>query len=201
MGRWEPDARGRLARAALALFLERGFERTTVAEIAQRAGLTESTFYRTFADKREVLFSGFDPAQDLLVKSITDAAPSVPPAEAVLTALHEWCTAFESDPEPARQRTAIVSSNADLRERDLTKHSGLAAAMAAALHERGTPERTALLTAESGLVVFRIAFGSWIDDPGRAVLPQVLRTVADELASSLAVGSPPLVAVSRASPS
>ena len=58
MGRWEPDARGRLVKAAMELYGERGFEQTTVAEIAERAGLTERTFFRHFADKREVLFAG-----------------------------------------------------------------------------------------------------------------------------------------------
>jgi hypothetical protein len=58
MTRWEPNARGRLEQAALALYGERGFENTTVAEIAARAGLTERTFFRHFADKREVLFAG-----------------------------------------------------------------------------------------------------------------------------------------------
>src|SRR5215471_5784528 len=55
MGRWEPNARGRLEQAALELFLERGFEQATVTEIARRAGLTQRTFFRYFADKREVL--------------------------------------------------------------------------------------------------------------------------------------------------
>ena len=58
MGRWEPDARGRLERAAMELYIERGFEQTTVTEIARRAGLTQRTFFRHYADKREVLFAG-----------------------------------------------------------------------------------------------------------------------------------------------
>jgi AcrR family transcriptional regulator len=60
MGRWEPDARGRLEQAALDLYQDRGFEQTTVTEIAERAGLTERTFFRYFADKREVVFGGQD---------------------------------------------------------------------------------------------------------------------------------------------
>ena len=67
MGRWKPDARGRLEQAAFELFTERGFEQTTVAEIAERAGLTERTFFRYFADKREVLFAGADALQELFV--------------------------------------------------------------------------------------------------------------------------------------
>ena len=58
MARWEPDARGRLEKAALDVFRERGYAHTTVGDIAERAGLTERTFFRYFTDKREVLFSG-----------------------------------------------------------------------------------------------------------------------------------------------
>ncbi|MDQ6790316.1 MAG: TetR family transcriptional regulator, partial [Candidatus Dormibacteraeota bacterium] len=87
MGRWEPDARGRLEQAALALYAERGFEQTTVAEIAKRAGLTERTFFRYFADKREVLFSGAAALQELLARVVAGAPESAAPMEAVAAAL------------------------------------------------------------------------------------------------------------------
>src|SRR5579872_6753902 len=73
MGRWEPNARGRLEQAAMELFLERGFEQATVTEIAGRAGLTQRTFFRHFADKREVLFYGQEMLRDLLVAAVADA--------------------------------------------------------------------------------------------------------------------------------
>src|SRR5215472_3630839 len=82
MGRWEPDARGRLERAALELYGERGFEQTTVAEIAGRAGLTERTFFRHFADKREVLFAGSAALRDLIVNAVTSAPASATPIDA-----------------------------------------------------------------------------------------------------------------------
>ena len=78
MGRWEPDARGRLEQAALELFEERGYARTTVGDIASRAGLTERTFFRYFTDKREVLFSGSGAVESLMVESIA-AAPATTP--------------------------------------------------------------------------------------------------------------------------
>src|ERR1700686_3085500 len=86
MGRWEADARGRLEEAALALYGERGFELTTVAEIAERAGLTERTFFRHFADKREVLFYGAQALQELLVSTVLNAPASTTPIEAVTRA-------------------------------------------------------------------------------------------------------------------
>jgi AcrR family transcriptional regulator len=87
MGRWEPNARGRLERAALELYLKRGFERTSVAEIAERAGLTERTFFRHYADKREVLFAGSSALQDLLVDTVARAPEPATPMGAVATAL------------------------------------------------------------------------------------------------------------------
>src|SRR6185312_8615863 len=83
MSRWEPNARGRLEQAALDLYGERGFEQTTVAEIAERAGLTERTFFRYFADKREVLFGGSDEVRDALVEAVAAAPEPASPLAAV----------------------------------------------------------------------------------------------------------------------
>src|SRR5580704_6940447 len=83
MARWEPNARERLERAALALFMEHGFDATTVTEITARAGLTKSTFFRHFADKREVLFGG----QDLLTGLFTDAIQAAPSSATILDCL------------------------------------------------------------------------------------------------------------------
>src|SRR5277367_6544952 len=87
MGRWEPDARGRLAKAAMELYAEHGFDQTTVAEIAARAGLTERTFFRHFTDKREVLFSGAQALQELLVSAVVTAPARATPLEMVTLAL------------------------------------------------------------------------------------------------------------------
>jgi len=127
MGRWEPDARGRLAKAAMALYAEQGFEQTTVAEIAARAGLTERTFFRHFADKREVLFYGMDMARDLLTRTIAEAPASATPMEAIGAALQALAAVFQENPERVRLRDAIVSANAELRERELSKLEALTA--------------------------------------------------------------------------
>src|SRR2546429_4689207 len=87
MSRWEPNARGRLEQAAMELYGERGFDETTVAEIAARAGLTERTFFRHFADKREVLFGGGDELRELLVSTVAGAADSAAPIEAIAAAI------------------------------------------------------------------------------------------------------------------
>src|SRR6202451_1924275 len=117
MGRWEPNARGRLMQAAFALYGERGFEQTTVAQIAERAGLTERTFFRHFSDKREVLFGGSVLLQDLLVTAVTEAPASATPMEAVARALDALGTMFVGRRDFARQRQAIIAASAELRER------------------------------------------------------------------------------------
>src|ERR1700749_3081459 len=107
MGRWEPNARGRLAQAALTLYAEQGFEQTTAAEIARAAGLTERTFFRHFADKREVLFYGSDAVHDLLVRAGTDAPPATGPIDAVSAALQAVGAMIEATPGPARLWYAV----------------------------------------------------------------------------------------------
>src|SRR6267143_16262 len=137
MTRWEPDSRGRLEQAALALFGERGFENTTVAEIAARAGLTERTFFRYFADKREVLFSGAGTLQEVLVSAVASAPDSTAPIDAVAAALEAAGALLQERREFARQRQTVITANTELQERELIKLATLAAALAEALRRRG----------------------------------------------------------------
>jgi AcrR family transcriptional regulator len=181
MSRWEPNARGRLEQAALELYGERGFEQTTVAEIAERAGLTERTFFRYFADKREVLFAGAVTLQESLVSAVASAPESVPPIDAVAAALEAAGLLLQQRREYARQRQAVIAANASLQERELIKLASLAAALAGALRRRGVGEPAASLTAEAGVAVFKIGFERWVTGTGRAELPQLIREALDEL--------------------
>jgi AcrR family transcriptional regulator len=181
MGRWEPDARGRLEQAALALYGERGFEQTTVAEIAARAGLTERTFFRHYADKREVLFAGAGSLQDLLVNSLADAPDITAPIDAVALALEAAGVLLQERGDFARQRQAVIAANAELRERELIKMASLATALAETLRRRGVKEPAASLTAEAGIAVFRVAFESWVVEPTQRDLPQLIRESMNEL--------------------
>src|ERR1700739_3988357 len=165
MGRWEPDARGRRPKAAMELYAEQGFEQTTVAEIAARAGLTERTFFRHFADKREVLFYGMEMARDLLARAVADAPTAATPIEAVAAALEAVSALLQENPERVRLRDAVVSANAELRERELIKLAAFASAMAGALRDRGIPEPAASVAAETGVAVFKVAFARWVSEP------------------------------------
>jgi AcrR family transcriptional regulator len=185
MGRWEPNARGRLAQAALRLYAEQGFDQTTVAEIARLAGLTERTFFRHFADKREVLFYGSEMARDLLARAVADSPASATPMEAVGAAIQAVGAALAENPERVRLRDAVVSANAELRERELIKLAAFASAMAGALRERGTAEPAASLAAETGIAVFKAAFARWISEPGQPDLPGIIRESMQELSGML----------------
>ncbi|HEX3840704.1 MAG TPA: TetR family transcriptional regulator [Acidimicrobiales bacterium] len=175
MVRWEPDSRGRLEQAALALYGERGFENTTVAEIAARAGLTERTFYRYFTDKREVLFSGGGLLQEVLVTTIATAPETASPIDAVIVALEAAGALLEERRDIARVRQSIIAANTELQERELIKLATLAAALADALGRRGVPPLEAALTAEAGIAVFKVGFERWVDKSNRRSLPELIR--------------------------
>ncbi|MDT4931469.1 MAG: hypothetical protein QOF92_4336 [Pseudonocardiales bacterium] len=181
MSRWEPDARSRLEQAALRLYVERGFEQTTVAEIAKEAGLTERTFFRHFADKREVLFSGAGLLRELLVNTIAGMPDSVAPIDAIATALDAAGTRLQERREYSRQRQTVIAANAELQERELLKLASLASAMADALRQRGVEEPAASLAAEAGIAVFKIAFERWISETNQPDFPRLIRESLDEL--------------------
>jgi len=181
MPRWEPDSRGRLEQAALDLYAERGFENATVAEIAARAGVTERTFFRYFADKREVLFGGSAALQELLVDAVAGAPESAAPIDAIAGALQAAGPMFEARHGRARQRQAVIAASAELQERELIKLATLAAALADALRERGTPAATATLSAEAGIAVFRVAFERWVEKDNQQDLDALIRASMDEL--------------------
>jgi AcrR family transcriptional regulator len=174
MGRWQPDARGRLRGAALELFAEVGYEQTTVAAIAERAGVTERTFFRHYADKREVLFDGSAALQQRVVDEIA-AAPAGPPVGIVAGAFAAAVELIDGHRDFSRLRAETIAANPGLRERELLKMAALGAAAAAALRERGVPEPAATLAAETGVTIFRVAFDRWLTD-GPDDLPAAIRT-------------------------
>jgi AcrR family transcriptional regulator len=181
VSRWEPNARSRLEQAAMKLYVERGFEQTTVAEIAREAGLTERTFFRYFADKREVLFSGSGALQELLVTNVASSPDSVAPIEAVAGALEAAGTLLQERRDYSRLRQSVIAANPELQERELLKLASLASALADALRRRGVAEPAASLTAEAGIAVFKVAFERWVNGAGQRTLPRQIRDSLDEL--------------------
>ena len=170
MSRWAPNARERLENAALDLFVENGYEETTVAQIAYRAGMNRATFFRHFADKREVLFGGEDVLAGLFANAIRAAPPGATLTECLQAALAAAGVAMTPQLRPAAgRRRLVVAANSELQERGLLKHARIARSINAALRARGTDELTARLGAEVAMLAFTIAVERWMEaDNGEA---------------------------------
>jgi AcrR family transcriptional regulator len=185
MPRWKPDARQRLVVAALGLFAEQGYDQTTVAQIAERAELTRSTFHRHFADKREILTAGQDVLSRLLAEGIDTAPADATPLAAVAAGLERASgemTSFNRSLGPLLH--AAIEANEELRSREATKSAGMAAAMVDALKRRGIAEPTALVAAELGVLAFRLGYTRWADparDDHPGELATLTRAAFDEL--------------------
>lgn len=177
MGRWEPDARGRLEEAALELYLERGFEETTVADIAARAGLTERTFFRHFADKREVLFGGSARMLGVLQEALAATPAKMAPIEALAAAFEALGPIFDERRPRSRQRAILIARHPELQERELIKLASFVTTLAAELRRRGVRDTAASLAAESGVAAFKIAFAKWVEDAKDRAFVHHLRKV------------------------
>ena len=185
MARWEPNASERLALAALDLFAERGYENTTVIDIAQRAGLGKTTFFRHFQDKREVLF-GDGTMNGLLAEAIAAAPTGAPPLEAVAHALDAvGRDAFT----PARRelvarRRGVIAANPELQEREALKGLSLTASMTGALKRRGVPDLTSRVAAELGALASKIAYERWTITDGGDFSEAARRALSEVQAAS-----------------
>ena len=182
MSRWEPGARERLGGAALELYASKGFEETTVAEIAQAVGLTERTFFRYFTDKREVLFAGSELLELRFVEGATSAPKDATPLEVVTSAVTASAEFFPDERRSySRLRAKVIDANPALQERELRKMSTLAAALTAALTARGISDLTAAVAAQTGVTVFRVSFAQWIAEGSERPMADIQRDVFAEL--------------------
>jgi len=192
MARWQPGARERLVVAAVDLFTEQGYDATTVAQIAERAGVTRSTFFRHFSDKREVLVAGQETLGRLLAAGIAGAPQGASPLEAVAAGLER--ASAEMGPvnrELGPRLKAAVAASAELQERDALKSVGLAAAMTAALLARGVPDPTAHLAAELGVLAFKRGYARWSEgdrDDGRGLAHHALAALDDLRSATASLG-------------
>jgi len=172
-------------RAAMELFIERGYGDATVAEIAERAGLTKRTFFRHFADKREILFNDQEALRRLFADAITGAPATATPMEAIGVGLAVFAADLGDEQRgfPA-QRQAIIDANPDLQERELLKRAALTAVMAEALCERGVEELTASIAAQLGALAFNAAFLRWLEPANQQTLPELAEKTLRELTAA-----------------
>ncbi|KAA9150833.1 TetR family transcriptional regulator [Amycolatopsis acidicola] len=188
MGRWKPGAGDRLREAALSLYLERGFEQTMVADIAGRAGVTARTFFRYFADKREVLFDDSAALEEKSLAALDELPATTPALDAVAAVLDTVARLVGDDRELARKRQLVIMANADLRERELIKLTSLSAALATRLRQRGIGDIEASLAAETSIAVFRVAFSRWVTGVEDQDLPDLIRETWERLRTLAAGG-------------
>ncbi|MET8873595.1 TetR/AcrR family transcriptional regulator [Nocardia sp. NPDC004604] len=189
MARWEGNTRGRLERAALDLFTKQGYDRTTVAQIAKRANLTERSFYRWFTDKREVLFGGSEELEERFLAVIEVAPEGTDPLTTLMAA-------FSTAPEVIRpreflrERSAVIAANPPLQERELIKLATLSQALTAALENRGHDSQTARLATDAGMAILRLAGERWMADENADHARLLSDCAADLLAVLTADGAP-----------
>lgn len=170
------------------LYVERGYERTTVGDIAARAGLTARTFFRHFTDRREVLFAGSEALAGTLVRALAGAPADCSALQAVEVALDAVAGEL-TDHSWSAQRQLVISAHAELRERELSKLASLSAALADGLHRRGVPDAEARLAADTGVAVFHAAFQRWVSEPDGPALTVVVGDSFDRLRALAAASS------------
>jgi AcrR family transcriptional regulator len=181
MTRWTADSEGRLKQAAIDLFLDRGFDDVTVGDIAQAVGVTERTFFRYFADKREVLFVDQVAYQDYFLDALAVSSSTAPMA-LIEDALRGGAEFFPEERRPhSRTRQKILDSSLGLLERESLKRASLTEALGTALTARGIAPLTAALAAQSGAAVFYIAFAAWIAEGETRTFMELLDVAIFEL--------------------
>jgi AcrR family transcriptional regulator len=192
MARWEPGARERMVVAAVDLFTEQGYDATTVAQIAERAGVTKSTFFRHFSDKREILMAGQETLSRLLAEGIAAAPSAASPLQAVASGLERASSAMgPMNRELGPRLKAAIAASAELQERDALKSVGLAVAMTNALTARGVPDPLAHLAAELGVLAFKRGYAEWLEadrDAAGGLAPYTTAALEDLRVASASLG-------------
>ncbi|AMM18905.1 TetR family transcriptional regulator [Frondihabitans sp. PAMC 28766] len=165
--------RARLQEAALDLFVERGYDETSAASIAERAGVTERTFFRHFADKREVFFDGDAELSDGLNWALEAVPSEVVPLEALRAAFHESVPLFEGNRPVTERRAPVILATPALRERQMSKVEGLVETLTAAFERRGVAARPAAFAARIGMDLLGIATARWFEDATRGLHAEI----------------------------
>jgi AcrR family transcriptional regulator len=192
MARWQPGATQRLVIAAVDLFTEQGYDATTVAQIAERAGVTKSTFFRHFTDKRELLVAGQETLSRLLADGVTEAPADATPLQAVAAGLERASSEMgPTNRELGPRLKAAVAASTELQERDALKSVGLAAAMTAALLARGVDDATAQLAGELGVLAFKRGYTQWSEadrDDEKGLAPYALAALEELRRATVSLG-------------
>jgi AcrR family transcriptional regulator len=170
------ESRARLERAAFELFLERGFDAVTTAQIAERAGLTERTYFRHFSDKREVLFDGERRLAGQLAAALGEIPESVPPLDTLHQAFRSVVPMLEGNRAAGLQLARIVAATPALWERAVAKEARMVDMLSTALRARGVGDEPAAIAARTGWGILAHAMGRWRADPAVSLGEHVERS-------------------------
>jgi AcrR family transcriptional regulator len=192
MGRWEPGAEQRLQQAAMTLFLERGYDNVTVAEIAEKAGLTRRTFFNHFGDKREIFSSGAEAFRASVSSHLAHVDGSVAPLEAAVAALSHAGAGIADYRRYAAQVRAIVASAPELQERELSKLAHVTTLISQQLQRRGSDARSATIVAKLAVTAFSIAWDDCISDDQQPFEDLMRRAVDGVRAALCGDENPPI---------
>ena len=191
MGRWEPGAAGRLQTAAVKLFVDQGFAATTVPQIAARAGLTTRTFFRHYADKRDVLFAGEEELPEVVAQVFAHAAPDLGPLDVVVHGLQTVVAPrLQAHHAELRIRRDILRSDASLLERDASKLASLGRAATTGFADRGLSPLHAGTAAALAVGIYDVALNLWLDGDGTPTFVDTIATARD--AVDLLAPHPPI---------
>ncbi|MGP3775682.1 TetR/AcrR family transcriptional regulator [Streptomyces sp. SDT5-1] len=166
MARWDPGTAERLTQAALELYTEHGYDNVTVTQIAERAGITRRSYFRYFADKREVLFAGSERLPAAVRAAVLDADPAASPLSAALEALTQVGAALAEHIDRASERRAVIASSPELQERERTKLAAVTSAIQDALLQRGVDDDSAKLVAQIATIASQNALDRWAEEYG-----------------------------------
>jgi AcrR family transcriptional regulator len=189
MPRWEHGSEDRLKKAAIELFEEQGFEKTSVIEIAERARVATRTFFRYFSDKREVLFAEAEALRAVLVEGVLQAPNLAEPLQLVTDVLAQFDWESLGSRESQRHRHAVIAANPDLLERDLIKHHSIAIGFTNALQQRGVDADVARLAATVGIDVFFTAYRQWLEVGETSDLSTISERMLSRLATIVPTGA------------
>ncbi|MDI3409258.1 TetR/AcrR family transcriptional regulator [Streptomyces cavernicola] len=185
MGRWDVATHWRLANAATELFEERGYDAVTATHIAERAGVTRRSYFRYYADKREVMFAGTGQTPPELYQAVRAVCPGTPPLATALEALARVGSLLIAHQRNLARRRALIEAIPELKERDRTKLAELAEVVCAALTHRGADEDTARIVAQIALVAYENALARWLKAEGREDFASCIAAAATTLQAAV----------------
>lgn len=185
MVRKAENARERFESAAFRLFDEKGYAVTTVPEIAEKAGLTERTFYRYFTDKREVMFWRAGDHQASITNEIARAPTSLHPLTIVAHAFETVAPFIDGHRPIVKLRQRLISEHSDLHERELMKLHTLASAIDLALQQRNVQPSLSRIVAEIGTAIWKVALENWRADGAKGSFANHVQSALTEFRAEL----------------